>query len=154
MRFNDDGTTPTEDRVTVKSAPVSRQPLGRSWLTVWPIFFMVLGSVWELIGQVRPPTAGLITPSQAPQRQLTHINTNEEDMQRKPVRTRNNRMTELIGQSPYFWRCNKWWCAESTHYPMTFLLDHLKKHWKPLQLLISMRTQGHIGRRTTVHIIR
>ena len=63
MRFNDDGTTPTDNSVTVKSTPVSRQPLERSWLTVWPIFFMVWVAVWALIGQVRSPTFGSTTPS-------------------------------------------------------------------------------------------
>jgi hypothetical protein len=46
-------------------------------------------------------------------------------MQRKPVRAINNRKEELIGRRLYFGRFNKWWCTESTHYPTTFLLDHL-----------------------------
>jgi len=68
MRFNDDGTTPTDDSVTVKSAPVSRQPLERSWLTVWQFCFMVWAAVWAIIGQERLPTFGSTTPS------LTGIN--------------------------------------------------------------------------------
>ena len=51
----DDGTTPTEDSVNVKSTPIYRQPLERSWLTVWQIFFMVWVAVWALIGQERSP---------------------------------------------------------------------------------------------------
>jgi hypothetical protein len=51
----DDGTTPTKDSVNVKSTPIYRQPLERSWLTVWQIFFMVWVAVWALIGQERSP---------------------------------------------------------------------------------------------------
>ena len=43
MRFYGDGTTSADNSGTVKSTPVSRQPLERSWLTVWPIFFHGLG---------------------------------------------------------------------------------------------------------------
>jgi hypothetical protein len=126
MRFNDDGTTPTDDSVTVKSAPVSRQLLKRSWLTVWPIFFMVWVAVWAPIGQVRSSTFGSVTPSYTSQltTQSTHINTNE-DMQRKPLRAIYNRKEKLTGRRFYLGRGNKRWGAESTHHPMTFLLDQL-----------------------------
>ena len=48
MRFNDDSTTSTDDSVTVKSTPVSRQTRARSWLSVWPIFFMVWVAVCSM----------------------------------------------------------------------------------------------------------
>ena len=124
MRFNDDGTTPTDDSATAKSGPASRQPLERSWLTVWPILFMVWVAVWASIGQVRSSTLGSVTPSYTSQlsMQSTHINTNE-DMQRKHTRAINNRKEELRGRRRYSGRFNKWWGAESTHHPMTILFD-------------------------------
>ena len=126
MRFNDDSTTSTDDSVTVKSTPVSRQTRARSWLTVWPIFFMVWVAVWASIGQVRSSTFGSVTPSYTSQltMQSTHINTNE-DMQRKPLRAIYNRKENLIGRRFYLGRVNKRRGAESTHHPMTFLLDKL-----------------------------
>ena len=126
MRFNDDSTTSTDDSVTVKSTPVSRQTRARSWLTVWPIFFMVWVAVWASIGQVRSSTFGSVTPSYTSQltMQSTHINTNE-DMQRKPLRAIYNRKENLIGRRFYLGRVNKRRGAESTHHPMTFLLDQL-----------------------------
>ena len=126
MRFNDDSTTSTDDSVTVKSTPVSRQTRARSWLTVWPIFFMVWVAVWASIGQVRSSTFESVTPSYTSQltMQSTHINTNE-DMQRKPLRAIYNRKENLIGRRFYLGRVNKRRGAESTHHPMTFLLDQL-----------------------------
>jgi hypothetical protein len=40
-----------------------------------------------------------------------------------PLRAINNRKEKLIGRRDYLGRFNKWWCIESVHYPMTFLLD-------------------------------
>ena len=107
--------------------PLSSQTRARScWLTVWPTFFMVWVAVWASIGQVRSSTFGSVTPSYTSQltMQSTHINTNE-DMQRKPLRAIYNRKENLIGRRFYFGRVNKRRGAESTHHPMTFLLDQL-----------------------------
>ena len=124
MRFYGDGTTSADNSGTVKSTPVSRQPLERSWLTVWPIFFMVWVAVWASIGQVRRSTFGSITSSYTSQQtmQLSHTNI-YEDMQKKPLRAINNRKEKLEGQRDNLGRCNKWWCTEFGHYPMKFLLD-------------------------------
>ena len=105
---------------------LSSQTRAMSWLTVWPTFFMVWVAVWASIGQVRSSTFGSVTPSYTSQltMQSTHINTNE-DMQRKPLRAIYNRKENLIGRRFYLGRVNKRWGAESTHHPMTFLLDQL-----------------------------
>ena len=126
MRFYGDGTTSADNSGTVKSTPVSRQPLERSWLTVWPIFFMVWVAVWASIGQVRRSTFGSITSSYTSQQtmQLSHTNT-YEDMQKKPLRAINNRKEELEGRRDNLGRFNKWWGTEFGHYPMKFLLDQL-----------------------------
>jgi hypothetical protein len=83
-------------------------------------------AVWASIGQVRSPTLGSVTPSYTSQltMQSTHTNT-IEDMQRKQTRAINNRKEELRGRRFYLGRVNKRWGAESTHHPMTFLLDQL-----------------------------
>jgi hypothetical protein len=47
-------------------------------------------------------------------------------MQKKPLRAINNGKEELEGRRDNLGRFNTWWCTESVHYPMKFLLDQLR----------------------------
>jgi hypothetical protein len=127
MRFYGDGTSSADNSGTVKSTPVSRQPLERSWLTVWPIFFMVWVAVWASIGQVRRSTFGLITSSYTSQQtmQLSHTNT-YEDMHKMPLRAIKSRKEELEGRRDNLGSFNERWCTVSVHYPMKLLLEQLR----------------------------
>jgi hypothetical protein len=95
---------------------------------VWPIFFMVWVAVWALIGQVRSPTFGSTTPTPS------HLTTNNTINSCQHQRGRHAKEASTCDKQKkggidrpeaLFGRFNKWWCTKSTHYPTTFLLDHL-----------------------------